>query len=112
MALQRVSEGGKLPRSEVSGEKEDAFAASVGAVEVFKFVIDDDAGDVLTGVTREEADFGELASERNEFAAKQAAALALRHFREGESQVAQADASQASMNRVDGSAECDPNGAG
>jgi len=83
MALQRVSEGGEFPGSEVSGEKEDAFAASVGALEVFKSVIDDNAGDVFTGVTREEADFGELASEGDEFAAKQAAALALRHFREG-----------------------------
>jgi hypothetical protein len=102
MALQRVSKGGEFPGSEVSGEKEDAFAASVGALEVFKAVIDDYAGDVFAGVAREEADFGELASERNEFAAKQAAALALRHFREGESQVAQADAAQPSVNSVDG----------
>src|SRR6266403_5863880 len=62
MALQRVSEGREFPGSEVSGEIEDAFAASVGALEVFKSVIDDDAGDIFTGVAREEADFGELAS--------------------------------------------------
>jgi len=83
MALQRVSEGREFPGSEVSGEKEDAFAASVGALEVFKSVIDDNAGDVFTGVTREEADFGELASEGDEFAAKQAAARTRRHFGEG-----------------------------
>jgi|SRR6266852_2504325 len=102
MALQRVSESGEFPGSEVSGEKKDAFAASVGALEVFKAVIDDDVGDIFAGVAREEADFGELAAERDEFAAKQAAALALRHFGEGESQVAQADATQASVNGVYG----------
>ena len=102
MAVERVGEGGELPGSEVSGEEEDAFAAGVGALEVFESVIDDDAGDIFAGVAREEADFGELASEGDEFAAKQAAAFALRHFREGESQVAQADAAQASVKRVDG----------
>jgi hypothetical protein len=102
MALQRVSESGELPGAEVSGEKNNAFAASVGALEVFKAVIDDYAGDIFSGVTREEADFGELAAEGDEFAAKQAAAGALRHFREGERQIAQADAAQASVNRVDG----------
>jgi hypothetical protein len=83
MAIQRVSEGGEFPGSEVSGEKKNAFAAGVGALEVFKSVVDDDAGDVFAGVTREEADFGELASEGDEFASKQAAAIARRHFREG-----------------------------
>jgi hypothetical protein len=102
MALQRVSEGGEFPGSEVSGEKKNTLAASVGALEVFKSVIDDDAGDIFVGVAREEADFGELASEGDEFASKQAAAGALRHFREGESQVAEADATQTPVNRVDG----------
>jgi hypothetical protein len=102
MTLQGVSESGEFPSSEVSGEKKNAFAANVSALEVFKPVIDDYAGDIFAGVAREEADFGELASERNEFAAKQAAALARRHFGESESQVAQADATQASVNRVYG----------
>src|SRR5208337_2760550 len=102
MTLQRVSESGKLPGSEVAGEKQDAFAASVGALEIFKAVIDDDAGDIFAGVAREEADLGELASEGDEFAANQAAALAGRHFWEGKSQVAQANAAQASVNGVDG----------
>jgi hypothetical protein len=77
MALQRMREGGELPGAEVSGEKKNASAASIGALEVFKAVIDDYAGDIFSGVTREEADFGELAAEGDEFAAKQAAALAL-----------------------------------
>jgi hypothetical protein len=97
-----VSESGEFPGSQVSGKKQDPFAASVGALEVLKALIDDDAGHIFAGVAREEADFGELASERNEFAAKKAAALRLRHFGEGEGQVAQADAPQASVNRVDG----------
>ena len=83
MTLQRVSEGGEFPGAEMAGEKQDPFAASIGALEVFKSVIDDYAGDIFAGVAREEADFGELASEGDEFAAKQAAALALLHFREG-----------------------------
>jgi hypothetical protein len=102
MALQRMSEGGEFPGSEVSSEKKNAFAASVRALEVFEAVVDYDAGDIFAGVAREEADFGELASEGDEFAAKQAAALAGRHFREGESQIAQADVTQASVKRVDG----------
>src|SRR5208282_2838819 len=59
MSLQRVCERGEFPGSEVSGEKEDAFAASVGALEVFKAVIDHDAGNIFAGVTGEETDFGE-----------------------------------------------------
>jgi hypothetical protein len=102
MSLQRVSEGREFPGSEVSGEKQNAFAASVGALEIFKAVIDNDAGDIFAGVAREEADFRKLASEGDELAANHAAALALRHFREGESEVTQADATQASVNRVDG----------
>ena len=76
MALQRVREGGEFPGAEVSGEKKDAFAAGVGALEVFEAVVDDYAGDILASVAGEEADFGELAAEGNEFSAKQAAALA------------------------------------
>ena len=69
----------------MAGEKEDSFAASVGALVVFKAVIDDDARDIFARVAGKEADFGELASEGDEFSAKQAAAFALRHFWEGES---------------------------
>jgi hypothetical protein len=95
----------------VGGEKENAFAASVGALEVFKAVIDDDAGDIFAGVAGEEADFGELASERNEFSANQTAALALGHFGEGEREVAHANAAQAPVKRVDGQPEGDADGA-
>ncbi len=97
-----MSECGEFPGSEVGGEKQNAFAASVRALEVLKAIIDNDARDIFTGVAGEEADFGELASKRNEFTANQAAALARRHFGEGESQVAQADATQASVRNVDG----------
>src|SRR5208282_5875929 len=111
VSLQRVSEGGDFPGSEVSGEKQNSFAASVGAFEVFKAIVDHGARNVFTGVTREEAHFGELASEGNEFAANQAAALVLRHFGKGEGQVADADATQASVNRVDGQSQRDSDGA-
>ncbi len=58
MALQGVCERGEFPGPEVSGEKEDAFAASVGALEVLKAIIDHDAGNIFAGETGEEADFG------------------------------------------------------
>jgi hypothetical protein len=111
MSLERVKEGGEFPCSEVSGEKEDAFAASVGALEVFEAVIDNDSRDIFAGVAGEETDLGELASERNKLAAQQVAALAFRHFREGQRQVAQADIAQASVNGVDGQAQRDSDSA-
>jgi hypothetical protein len=95
----------------VSGKKQNAFAASIGALEVFEAVIDDDAGNIFAGVAGKKADLGELASQGNELAANQAAALVRRHFREGESQVAHADATQAPVNRVDREPERDPEGA-
>src|SRR5208337_2907502 len=102
MALQGVGEGGKLPSAEVSGKKQNAFAPCVGALEVFKAVVDDYARDIFAGVAGEEADLGKLASEGDEFAANQAAALARRHFGKSESQIAQADPAQASVNRING----------
>ena len=80
MAVEGVGEGGEFPGSEVSGEKEDAFAASVGTFEIFKAFVDDDAGDIFFGVAGEETDFGELASEGDEFSANDAAAIGLRTF--------------------------------
>jgi hypothetical protein len=101
MAVERAGEGAELPGSEVSGEKQDAFAALVGAFVVFEALIDDRTRNIFTGVTGEEADFGQLTPERDELSAKQAAAIGIRDFREGESEVAEADATQASVNCVD-----------
>jgi hypothetical protein len=97
-----VRESREFPGSEVCGEKQNAFAACVGALEVFKAFIDDYARDILARVTGKEAEFGELASEGYELAAKQPATVALRHFREDQSQVTQAYATQAPMNGIDG----------
>jgi hypothetical protein len=97
-----VRESREFPGSEVRGEKQNTFAARVGTLEVFKAFIDDYPGDILAGVTGKEAEFGELASEGYELAAKQPATVALRHFGEGQSQVTQAYATQASMNCIDG----------
>jgi hypothetical protein len=110
MPLQGVSEGGKFPGSEVSGEKQNAFATSVSALEVLKSVIDDDTRDIFAGVAGKKADFGKLASEGDEFAANQAAALARRHFGKGETQIAEADATKAPVNRIDSEPECNSNG--
>src|SRR5580692_4130304 len=102
MPLQRVSESGKLPCSEMPGEKDDAFTASIGALEVFKSVIDDNARDIFARVAREEADLRQLASERNKLSAQQTAALSDRHFRERKSKIAQANVAQAPINRIYG----------
>ena len=67
----------------MSGEKQNALAASVGALEIFKAVIDNDAGDILAGVAGKEANLRQLASQGNELAANQAAAFMLRLLGKG-----------------------------
>jgi hypothetical protein len=94
----------------MGGEKQNAFAASVSALEVFKTIIDDDAGDIFAGVAGEEADFGKLPSEGDEFAANQVTALARRHLGEGDSQVAHGNAAQAAVKQVHYQPERDPFG--
>jgi hypothetical protein len=89
----------------MSGKKQNAFPASVGALEVLKAVINDDAGNIFASVAREETDFGQLAAKGDKFAAQQAATLTLGHFREGESQIAQADATQTSVCGADSQSE-------
>jgi len=84
MALEGVGEGGEFPSADVSGEKEDAFSASVSTLEIFEAFVDDGAGDIFFGVAGEETDFGELAPEGDEFSANDASAVGLRHFREGD----------------------------
>src|ERR1700689_5496268 len=102
MTVERVRESGELPGSDVSGEEENAFASRVGAREVFESVIDDGAGEIFAGVAAEDADFSELAAQRDEFAAQQAPAFGLGHFREGEGKILQTDAAQPTVKCVDG----------
>jgi len=97
-----MGEGGEFPGPDVPGEEEDAFAAGVRALEIFESVIDDDPGDVLASVAGEEADFGELAAQRDELAAQQASAFALGHFRKRKLKIAQADTPQSTVKGVDG----------
>jgi len=106
-----MGEGGKFPCADVSGEKEDAFAARVGAIEIFEAFVNDGAGDIFFGVAGKETEFGELASERDEFSANDAAAIGFRHFREGDGQVAEADAAETSVDGVDDESESDADGA-
>ena len=68
--------------------KRTPLPRAIGAFVVFEAVVDDDAGDIFFGVAWEEADFGELASEGDEFSAKDAATFARRTCREGERQIA------------------------
>jgi hypothetical protein len=92
MALQGMGEGGKFPSADVSGKKENTFAASVGAIEIFEAFVDHDARDIFFGVAGKETEFGELASEGDEFSAK-------------------ANAAEASVDGVDCEAEGDAKGA-
>ena len=98
--MQGMGEGGEFPGAEVSSQKQNAFAAGVGALEVLEPVVDYDAGDVFARVAGEKADFGELASERNENTAQDAASLAATHLGEREGEVAHADSAQASVKQV------------
>src|SRR5208282_1668972 len=102
MTLQRVKESREFPGSEMSREKQDALAASISALEVFEAVIDNNARNVLRGVTGKQADFRKLASQGDELSPNQAAPLALGHIRKGNRQIAQADPPQPSVNRIDG----------
>jgi hypothetical protein len=67
----------------VSGEKENAFAASVGALEIFEAIVDDDAGDIFARVARKKANLGKLPPERNELSAHDLATFVRGHFGEG-----------------------------
>jgi len=111
MALEGMGECGKFPGTNVSGEKEDTFAPSVGAFEIFKAFVDHDAGDIFFGIAGKETKFGELASEGDEFSANDAAAIGFGHFREGDGQVAKTDAAEASVDSVNGERESDADGA-
>src|ERR1022692_3670974 len=102
MSLERVGEGRQFPGSQVRGEKQYALAAGLGAFVVFESVVDDDVGDIFAGVTGKEADFGKLASERDEFSAHKTAAIFEGQFWKGQCEVAHADGAQAAVNMVDG----------
>jgi hypothetical protein len=72
-------------------EKQDSFAAGQGALVVFQSVVHDDLGNIFPGVAGEEAEFGKLASEGNEFPAQQAMAVLRGHIGEGQGEIAHAD---------------------
>ena len=92
MALEGMGECGEFPCAQMCGEKENSLALRECSLEVLETFIDDNPADVVTRVSREEADFGELASERNIGAAKNASAFALFHFRECEGEIPHANA--------------------
>src|ERR1700692_120174 len=102
-----MRECGKLPRSDVSREKQDSFASGVGALEVLKSFVHHNSRNIFARVPREEAHFGKLASERDEFSANDASALTRRHLRISKSQVAQANATQPPMHEINSEAEGD-----
>ena len=96
-----MRECGKLPASEVTGEKKNPFAAGESALIVFKSVIDDDVGDVLASVRREQTDLGKLAAKGDEFSANKTAAFGKRHEGKSHAEITHAHPAQTRIDVVD-----------
>jgi hypothetical protein len=110
VAVERMSEGGKLPAAEVRGQEKNALGAGVGALVVFESVIDDDLFDVVGRVFGKLADFSELAAERGEDPAKDAGAFGLGFFGKGHGEIAHTNAAQFAVEKVDDLGEADADG--
>src|SRR5262249_19375632 len=101
MPIERMREGGEFPPAHVSGQKQDALAAFGSALKILKPVISDDFADVLTSVPRKKADLPKLAAEGSEHATHDPTALAQDFLGEGHLQIAQADAAQLAVKKID-----------
>jgi hypothetical protein len=100
-----VGEGEHLPRAEVAGEEDDAAAARLGRAQYLDAVVLDEPRDLFGRRARELAELAELPAERHQRAAQCARALGLRHFGEGEFEVAHPRAPQPARERVGEAAE-------
>jgi hypothetical protein len=94
----------------MSGEEENAFAASGGAFVVCEPVVRDDFGDVFAGVGGEETDFGELTAQGDEFSTGDATTLGIGHFGKGQREIPHANRSKASVDVVDQQPNADSDG--
>src|SRR5215472_12936268 len=60
MAVQRMKKRADFPAAKVSGDKEDAFAASFSLSKVFKTIVHRNSFNILLGVSRKKTEFGHL----------------------------------------------------
>jgi len=95
VAHERVEEAGQFPSAEVAGEDEDAVAFGAGGEVVIEALVAEEFFGVLAGGAGHAAELGQLPAEGAEEGAEDAGALGEGFFREGEGEVAQADAAEA-----------------
>ena len=111
MPVQRVREGGKLPRSQMAGKKQHSLAAGERVLVIFEAVVDDYLGDIFQRITWEKANLRELASKGNVLSAKNAAAFVRGHFRKSDREVTHPDFAEPAMEAKDGEPYSDAGGA-
>src|SRR5436305_1868275 len=102
-----MCEGGQLPASQMPGQKQHPFFSGECVLIVLQPVVLNDLANVFSGVAREKAEFRKLATQRNVLPAENASAIAQRHFRECQFEIAHADAAKASMKEINNQAESD-----
>ena len=107
-----MSKSREFPRSQVRGQKQHAFAARQGALEVLESVVDHDLADILTGVLGEKTDFRQLASEGSKNAPEDPGALTAALLRKCQREVAHAHPPQPDVQQVDLPSESDACGPG
>ena len=83
-------------------QKQNSLAAGQCTLVVFEPVIHHNFGSIFPGVTGEEAEFGQLASERNEFSPQKPTSVLRGHVGESEREIAHADGVQPAMDTVYG----------
>src|SRR5947208_480893 len=96
-----MRESRELPRTQVSGEKQNSFAAGQRALEVFESFVHDRFADVLARVFGEQADFGNLAAKRCEYPAQNFLSLPPALFRKRQLQVAHAHTPELGVQEID-----------
>jgi alkylated DNA nucleotide flippase Atl1 len=112
MAIQRVRKRGKLPSTQMSSQKQHAFAAREGPFEILKAFVNHHFADVFGGVFRKKTDLSRLPSQGGENSAQNLLAFAAAFFRKREFQVAHAHPAQFSVQQVNGPGDGDSGGTG
>src|SRR5262245_40714012 len=93
-------------------QEQYALASGIGALVVFKAVVNNHAAHILLRVSGKQADFRQLASQGREDTAQDLATLAGSFVRECQQQIAKAGATEPRMQQVDGPRQGNSQGAG
>src|SRR5882757_7646205 len=99
--MKGMGEGREFPCAQMGRQKKNSLATCDGALEVLEPVVNHYLSNVLGRVVGEEADFGELTSEGDVFASKDAAPFHMGYLWKSQGQVAHAHVAQASVEQVD-----------